>query len=342
MVNSGRANNSNANKLRKTRLVRKIRRGAKTSGPGLKQKLITWFRHHQDEIRRSLKELFEAPGSSLMSMTVLAIALALPAGLQVVLKNSQQLAEGLDDANRISLFLHMGAKPDAVQKLTRKLSARTDFLEVELITPKQGLEDFEERSGFGDALQYLDKNPLPYVLVISPSVDYASVAAAEKLLAELQDLVLVDKAQLDLEWVRRLHAVMDLARRAIDALGLLFALAVILIVGNTIRLAIHSHRDEIKVVKLVGATNGFIRRPFLYTGIWFGLGGALLAWFMLMITLMFLKQPVAQLSMAYGSGFQLETMTTSEILILLGLGAGLGWLGSWISVSRHLREIEPG
>ncbi len=317
-------------------------RGAKSSGPSFKHKFITWFRHHQNELQRSLKELLATPGASLMSMTVLAIALALPAGLQVALKNSKQLSQGMDNASRISLYLHLGAKDNSVKKLVAQLSKRMDLTQIKLVTPEQGLVEFEQRSGFGNALEYLDNNPLPYVIIITPSKLNTTIQASQSLLKELQALSLVDKAQLDLEWVKRLQAIMALIQSAVDALGLLFGLAVILIVGNTIRLAIHSHRDEIKVVKLVGATNGFIRRPFLYTGIWYGLGGALLAWFMVFTALSFLETPVKKLSMAYGSGFNLQSMTFNEIGILLGMGVLLGWLGAWISVSRHIREIEPG
>ena len=329
-------------KLQKPKRQHSVHKGAKFSGPGFKQQFLTWFRHHQSEIKRSLKELLESPGATIMSMTVLAIALALPAGLQVALKNSQQLSQGFDNASRITLYIHMGAKSAAVETLSQQLSKRRDLSKVQLINPEEGLKEFEQRSGFGDALQYLGSNPLPYVIILTPSNQYSDVNASQKLLLELQQLPLVDKAQLDLEWVKRLQAIMTLVQQGIDALALLFGVAVLLIVGNTIRLAIHSHRDEIKVVKLVGATNGFIRRPFLYTGIWYGLGGALLAWFMVVAALAFLESPVEKLSMAYGSGFQLQSMAFDEVSYLLFSGMLLGWLGAWISVSRHIREIEPG
>lgn len=319
------------------------KRGAKTNiGPGFSEKMAMWFRHNKQELQKSFRELLATPATSLMTITVLAIALALPAGLQVFLKNTQQLTPGFDNASRISLYLKLNATKKSVQKLVNNLSIRQDIINVERITPKQGLKEFESRSGFGNALQYLDKNPLPYVLTITPSASYASAEAAQTLLSELEKLVLVDKAQLDLEWIKRLQAMMSLAEKAVEALGAIFALAVILVVGNTIRLAIQNRRDEIKVIKLVGATNSFIRRPFLYSGIWFGLGGALLAWFMVMITMSFLKQPVSHLAQAYASQFQLQGMSFKEVLTLLGSGAILGWLGSWIAVTRHINKIEPG
>ncbi len=319
------------------------KRGAKTNiGPGFSEKMAMWFRHNKQELQKSFRELLATPATSLMTITVLAIALALPAGLQVFLKNTQQLTPGFDNASRISLYLKLNATKKSVQKLVNNLSIRQDIIKVESITPEQGLKEFETRSGFGNALQYLDKNPLPYVLTITPSTAYASAEAAQTLLLELQKLLLVDKAQLDLEWIKRLQAMMSLAQKAVEALGAIFALAVILVVGNTIRLAIQNRRDEIKVIKLVGATNSFIRRPFLYSGIWFGLGGALLAWVMVMMTMSFLKQPVTHLAQAYASQFQLQGMSFKEVLTLLGSGAILGWLGSWIAVTRHINKIEPG
>ncbi len=326
-----------------TLMASKSPRGARTStGPGIKQKFGTWLRLHRMEMGRSFREFISTPAASLMTITVLAVALALPVALHTVLKNTEQLTANMDSASRITLFLKLNAKDITVAKLADNLSRRQDIIEVKTITPEQGLKDFEERSGFGDSLQYLDKNPLPYVLVITPSSSYESADNAAELLMQLEKLKLVDKAQLDLEWIKRLNALMALSRSAIEALNLLFGLAVILVVGNTIRLAIYGRRDEIKVVKLVGATNGFIRRPFLYSGIWFGLGGAIVAWLMLILSLNFLKQPVAQLAAAYGSSFQLNGLEFLEGLILLTVGAILGWLGSWISVSRHIARIEPG
>ncbi len=318
-------------------------RGARTStGPGFKQRLATWLRHHRLEMRRSFQEVLATPTASLMTITVLAVALALPVAFHTTLKNTEQLAANMDKASRITLFLKLGSSAVEVQKLATNLSLRQDIVEIETITPEQGLKDFEERSGFGDSLEYLDKNPLPYVLIVTPSSRYESAENAETLLQEFGKLRLVDKAQLDLEWIKRLQAIMELSRRGIEALNLLFALAVILVVGNTIRLSIHSRKDEIKVVKLVGATNGFIRRPFLYSGIWFGLGGAIMAWLMLIFALKFLQQPVADLARAYGSNFELAGLSWSEGAVVLGIGATLGWLGSWISVSRHIALIEPG
>jgi cell division transport system permease protein len=293
-------------------------------------------------MRRSFQEVLATPTASLMTITVLAVALALPVAFHTTLKNTEQLAANMDKASRITLFLKLGSSAVEVQKLATNLSLRQDIVEIETITPEQGLKDFEERSGFGDSLEYLDKNPLPYVLIVTPSSRYESAENAETLLQEFGKLRLVDKAQLDLEWIKRLQAIMELSRRGIEALNLLFALAVILVVGNTIRLSIHSRKDEIKVVKLVGATNGFIRRPFLYSGIWFGLGGAIMAWLMLIFALKFLQQPVADLARAYGSNFELAGLSWSEGAVVLGIGATLGWLGSWISVSRHIALIEPG
>jgi len=318
-------------------------RGARTNiGPGFNERFKMWIRHHQLELKKSFHELFMAPASSLMTMMVLAIALALPAGLQIVLKNTQNLMPQVENASRISLYLKLNSSVNAVRKLANNLSLRQDIVQVNIISPEQGLKDFEKKSGFADALKYLDKNPLPYVLEISPSTIYWNADSVTTLLEELQKLVLVDKAQLDLDWIKRLNAMIKLAQHVIEALGVIFALAVILVIGNTIRLSIQNHRDEIKVIKLVGATNQYIRRPFLYSGIWFGMGGALLAWLTLLFILLFLKEPVNVLASAYSSQFTLQGLDFHDVMKLILSGSVLGWLGAWISVTRHINQIEPG
>lgn len=318
-------------------------RGAKTNvNPGFGEKFKMWLRHHRLEFGKSFQDIIKAPATSLMTMMVLAIALALPAGLQVVLKNSQNLMPGMDKASRISLYLKLDSQTNSVRKLANNLSLRQDIVNVNIIAPEQGLKTFEQKSGFGDALKYLDENPLPYVLEVTPSNMYWNADSVKSLLEELQRLDLVDKAQLDLGWIKRLYAMIQLAQSVVEALGLIFALAVILVIGNTIRLSVQSRQAEIKVIKLVGATNSYIRRPFLYSGIWFGMGGAILAWLLLIIILMFLQQPVSDLAATYSSEFTLSSLGVIEGIKLIFAGGALGWLGAWTSVTRHINQIEPG
>ena len=151
----------------------------------------------------------------------------------------------------------------------------------------------------------------------------------------------VELAQLDVQWVKRLHAILQIIRRSVTALAALLSLAVLLVVGNTIRLDILNRRAEIEVTKLIGATDGFIRRPFLYGGIWYGLLGGILALALSGAALLLLREPVAQLSSLYASAFRLRMFDWRLAALVLGGGATLGWLGSWLAVGRHLKRIEP-
>jgi cell division transport system permease protein len=151
----------------------------------------------------------------------------------------------------------------------------------------------------------------------------------------------IDQAVLDLEWVQRLYSMMALGKRLVIALAALLALGVLLVVGNTIRLAIESRRDEIVIVKLVGGTNAFVRRPFLYTGLWYGLGGGILAWLIIGFGLFWLSSPVAELAGLYRSQFELQGLGIGDSLMMWLCGGLLGLAGAWLAVSRHLGAIEP-
>ncbi len=199
-----------------------------------------------------------------------------------------------------------------------------------------------ELSGFGDALSYLTDNPLPETFIITPTLAASTPVASGLLLDKLQSLPQVEVAQLDLQWVRKLYSMMAIAERAVSALGALLGVAVLLIVGNTIRLAIQNRREEIQIIKLVGATDAFIRRPFLYSGLWYGVFAGLMAWIMVNGSIYWLKEPVRQLAGLYDSQFQLSGLSFLEVLQLIAAASGLGLLGSWLSVGRHIRAIEPG
>ncbi len=212
---------------------------------------------------------------------------------------------------------------------------------VQLITPDEALKEFRENSGFADALDALDSNPLPAVMVITPSISHSAPESAEALVEELRQMPEVDIAQLDLQWLRRFQALTEIAARGVLLLASLLALAVLLIIGNTIRLEIQNQKDEIEITKLIGGTNAFIRRPFLYTGFWYGLFGGLLAWLLVSINMWLLTGPVKKLAGLYHSNFTLTSIDVTSLLVLILSSALLGLFGSWIAVARHLHAIEP-
>ncbi|MHB8728466.1 MAG: permease-like cell division protein FtsX [Sulfuricaulis sp.] len=289
----------------------------------------------------SLGQLTRTPVATFLTVAVIGITLALPACLYVGIVNVQRLANGWQDNGRISLFLKQDLTAAASEKLADKIRRLSGVAWVDYISRDAALAEFKKLSGFGDALNALDRNPLPAVLVVHPTDKHADPDKLQALLKELRGYKEVDIAQIDLEWVRRLHAMLNLAQQAVLILAAGLAIAVLLIIGNTIRLAVLNRREEIEVTKLIGGTNAFIRRPFLYSGTLQGLLGAIFAWLLVGIALLLLSNPIRSLAGLYGSRFELENLGFLATLALIGAGGLLGWLGSRLAVGRHLRAIEP-
>jgi cell division transport system permease protein len=227
------------------------------------------------------------------------------------------------------------------QQLADTARQRSDVADVTLIPADKALEEFREYSGFGAALEALKNNPLPHVLHLHPRADAQTPAALESLKRYLAAWPEVDTVQVDSDWVNRFNAILEVLRRLLGMAAILLSVGVLAIIGNTIRLEILNRRAEIEVTKLVGGSNAFVRRPFLYTGVMYGVGGALLAWAIVAGAVAVLDQPVATLSQLYGSQFVLVGPSPDDVEVLLAAGAVLGWLGAWISARRHLRSIEP-
>jgi len=298
-----------------------------------------YFRDHLRVLMTSLGRLYRNPVANLMTAMVVGIALALPGTLLVALDNVQRITGGWKGGTRISMYLKTSVDDPA--PIAARLSAWTEIADLDVITSKQALEEFRRLSGFGDALNTLEENPLPNVVVVTPSIEHSSPEASEALLKKLAKQPEVDLAQLDLEWLKRLSAMMDVGRQLVLAIGALLGIGVLLIVGNTIRLEIENRREEIEVTKLVGGTDAFIRRPFLYMGFWHGLVGAAIAWGLVNLATWQLSGPVHRLAGLYAGNFQLHSTGVTGGLILLLAGTGLGLVGSWLAVGRHLDAIEP-
>jgi cell division transport system permease protein len=300
-----------------------------------------WLQRHAQVALESLGRLYRNLLPSAMTAAVIGIALALPSGLYLLLDNLHRLSGSWDGQASISVFLKGNVPAPQTEGLATRIRKWPEVAALELITPAQALEEFSAQSGFTDALEALDENPLPAVLVVTPKSEHTAPEAAAALQKKLRNLPEVDLAQLDLEWVQRLAAMIDIARRGILVIGTLLALAVLLVIGNTIRLEIQNRRAEIVVTKLIGATNAFVRRPFLYSGLWYGLLGALLAWLLVVSGFWLLADPVSRLAGLYHSDFALESLPLLSLGVLLACGILLGLLGSWLAVGRHLSSIEP-
>ena len=313
--------------------------GATTQITGRRDLLKAWAAHHQRVARSTLIDLVSNPVSSLMTWLVIGIALGLPAILWVVLQNVSEVSSDWGGKPRVSLYLAEDVSVEVGRTLTQELASEVGVETATFISAGDALREFQARSGFGDVLKTLDRNPLPHVVEVTP--DDPEPLALSALMVTWESLPGVDRVSVDLKWLERLFALLVFAERMVTALASVLGVGVILVMGNTIRLAIENRRQEIEVVKLVGGTDGFVRRPFLYLGFWYGFGGAIFAFVILEISLLMLAGPVELLAQSYRDDFALQGPGVSGSLLLLVTGALLGVLGAVLAVSRHLADIEP-
>ncbi len=300
-----------------------------------------WLDHHRFSCLDSGSRLLAMLGQSIMTWLVIAIALVLPSMLYLGVQNVQQLGEGWQNSSDMSAYISLKAKPLAIEQLQQRLLLSDAVESIVLVTPEQAKQEFLQTSGLGSVLQSLDDNPLPAVLLITPSLQQNQVQQLERLRSTIAAEPLIDSVEIDLGWLARLQQMMLLAQRLVVVLSVLLGGGVLLVIVNTIRLAIENRRNEIVVVKMVGATNGFVQRPFLYTGFWYGAGGGSLALLMLMGAGLWLNEPIQRLIDEYQSDYLLTWVSLNFALFLLGISAFIGWLGAWLAVARHLKHIEP-
>ncbi len=295
----------------------------------------TWFDHHVYSIVASLGRLLGKLWASVLTIGVMAVALALPLGLWLVLGNVERLSGSVQQSREISVFLKQDVDDAAARALATEVRARRNVGNVELRTPQQGLQELRERGGLGDAIDAVDDNPLPYVLVVTPSGDEALLASG------LEQMPQADLVQHDAEWRERLDGWLRFGGRVAWVLAALLGLGALLVVGNTVRLDVQSRRDEIGVLQLLGATDGFIRRPFLYLGAWYGLIAGAAALALLWLTGSALRVPLAELAASYGSGFALSGFELPQAITVLAGAAALGWIGGGLVTGHYLRQTRP-
>jgi len=319
------------------------RRGPDNTGrrPSVIVRFGAYCTRHLQMMLYSLGKISSTPFSSFMTISVIGIALALPAGLYVVLDNLQGISSQWQTTAQISLFLKKELDRGETERLIDDLRSKPEISDVTYISPDEALAEFRRISGFGDALNTLDHNPLPPVLVVHPAIGQGNAAAISRLVDELRALPAVDIAELDMDWIKRFFAIMAIGKRVVFVLGALLSLAVLLIIGNTIRLGLQNRRDEIEIMKLIGATDAFIRRPFLYSGIWYGLFGGIVGWLIVHGSIWVVREPVSQLAILYESQYVLSGMNMASSLALLAVSSLLGLFGSRFTVGRHLKEVEP-
>ena len=307
----------------------------RASGP-----VTIWLARHASTSLGALGRLVRQPISSFMIVLVIAVTLALPAAVNLVVKNARAISGSWDDALDFSVFLRQGMAEDEGRGLARLIEQRADVDSVTFVSASSALEDFKKQSGFGAALDQLPDNPLPHTLIVRPSPGNTS-ASMGLLQEELANLPETEYVQVDTEWVQRFHAILDIVRQAIAIGATLLGIAIVVIIGNTIRLDIENRREEIEVTKLIGASNAFVRRPFLWTGFWYGLFGGLMALALVYYGLYLLHGPVARLAGLYQGNISIAAMNPAEAGSIVGIGVVLGLAGSWFTAARHMRRIEP-
>lgn len=302
--------------------------------------LRSWGSLHVSTAVGALQRLARQPLASLMTVLVIAVTLALPSAMHLLIKNAQSISASWDSALDFSVYLKTGTSIDEAQRLADLIQQRADVDRVTLIPSDEALAEFRDQSGFGEALDHLTVNPLPHTIVVRPGDNHTDVSMG-LLNEELGNLPETDFVQVDTEWVRRFHAILEILQRSIAIGATLLGAAIIVVIGNTIRLDIQNRREEIEVTKLIGASNAFVRRPFLYSGLWYGIGGGLLALALVRYGLYALEAPVTRLAGLYNRPFTVLALGFAESLTIMGAGVALGLAGSWVAAARHMRRIEP-
>ncbi|MAF84832.1 MAG: permease-like cell division protein FtsX [Gammaproteobacteria bacterium] len=297
------------------------------------------IRHAQNCIG-ALGNMVRKPIASMLTIAVIGIALALPSALSIMVKNGRALAGGLEDIRDFSVYTKPGVSLGQAEDLRARLDEEAVVRSTQLISASEALQEFRNDTELGDLVRALTDNPLPHTIVVRPTAD-AELATLKALKNMLVQDPLVDLVKLDTDWVRRLSAILDLAWRTVWVAAILLVGAVIVIIGNTIRLDIENRRAEIEVSKLFGASDGFVRRPFLYTGFWYGLFGGVFAIVLLVVSLWLLSGPVERLIRLYGGGFKPFGIDGSTLLTVFTIGLIVGLSGAWSAVARHLAAIQP-
>lgn len=310
--------------------------------PPRSRSLASWWNQQKQAIDFSLKRLWFNPISAWITLIAIALALSLPTSMHVLVKNLQNLTHGNQSVPTISLFLKPNVTEQQANDLAELVKSQPEVLSTTVVTKDQALQDFKKISGLADTLTTLGENPLPNIVIITPKLNELGETDADLdgFSKRLKTYKEIEDVQIDVEWIQRLRAILKIADRIVAVVAALLAITVLLVVGNTIRLDIENRKDEIRVTRLIGATNRYIRRPFLYGGLWLGLFGGIISLLVVNIALLFLIDPVNKLSALYGSSFNLGGIDLSTTLQVLVISSALGLIGAWLAVNRYLWESE--
>ena len=295
-----------------------------------------WLAQHLEAVRLALRRLTSAPVNSLLSLLAIGIALTLPAGGQMLLANARHLAGTTSAVPQISVFMTSNADRQAATEIESRLGKAGGVKQVQFLAREDTLARMKANPGLREVIEVLPANPFPDAFVVTATDDRPE--AMEKLAVEFRQWPKVEHVQLDSAWVRRLDALLKLGRTAVMVLGVLLGAGLVAISFGIIRLQVLTQRAEIEVSQLLGATDGFIQRPFLYYGFLLGLGGGIVAWLLVGAAALWLRTPLSELVRLYDLTLVLQTLDAWDSAMLLAFAAGLGWLGAMISLRQHLRQ----
>ncbi len=306
------------------------------SSPGLG----TWFKHHQSACKNAIKRLISTPLSSIFTIFVVAIALSLPAALQVAIKNLEAGRNTVNEQAKIALYLQMGTTQEEVNALIDQLKNNELILDIHYISPEQALEDFQQASELGNTLNTLKNNPLPAAIIVTPNTQKLNVDDLNLLIADFQELEAVELAQIDIKWLKKLFSIIDLAKHFAIGTSIFLIFAVLVLIGNTIKNLGQSFQEEIAISKLVGATDAYVRRIFLYTGLGYGLIGSITALLFVFIGVLWITPQLNELATLYNTNISIIPLDLSDMLSLMGIGTILGLGGAWVAANRLINELS--
>jgi cell division transport system permease protein len=317
-----------------------FRQGASGLKVSILERWTSHLAHHRATFFSSISRMSGEPIQTFLSILVIAIVIILPSGLLVALNNAEQFSGNIESSSQITIFVQKSADEALVEEILEELNKVSGIQELTVISAQEALDEFKAYSGFGSALQFLDQNPLPVTILVQPTMS-DSLDASQQLSSVIEDFDGVDSVQVDMLWMERLKKLLEISKKLVLAISLTLVIGGIIVIGNTIRLSIQSRREEIIVTKLVGGTDAYIRRPFLYSGLLLGFFGAFLSVFLLIIGIIWIDRSIAPLLELYQSNFEFQGIDFIKIIWIFGAGMSTGLLGSWLAVLQNLRSIEP-
>ena len=300
----------------------------------------SWITMHKAAFDNALQRLSLAPITALLTILVVGVSLSLPAAFQILVKNLESGQQSIDEQSRISLYLTKNASSADIENLLSEIKTNNAVKEAVLISSEQGLKDFQQHNILGNALDLLSDNPLPAVIQVYPDTRKLDPNQIESLSNELAEFALIDKANIDVLWLKRLFSITEFVKQISLAISLFLIFTVLIVIGNTIKLLGQDFQDEIAVNKLVGATDGYVRRPFLYSGLLYGVLGGVVALCIILLGLLWITPQIDQIAQLYQSQISLVGLGFSDILSILGTGMILGLGGAWVAANRLIHSLS--